>query len=101
MSGIDLANLCHQAPVDGIHAVKIGPVIGTYVPRDSCLSALFRTRLVQDIIAGNHRPVFVAARKLLPKGDVAILIEHNTSRKRLIRDALSECQWTFCHPCAE
>ena len=32
VSGIDLANLCNQAPVDGIHAVKIGPVIGTHVP---------------------------------------------------------------------
>ena len=39
------------------------------------------TRLVQHIVAGDDSPVLVAPRKLLPKGNEAILIERNLPEK--------------------
>ena len=80
MPGIDLANLCNQAPVDGIHAVKIGPVIGTHVPW-IVAHGVVRARLVEHVVAGDDGLVLVAPRKLLPKGNEAILIERNIPEK--------------------
>jgi hypothetical protein len=63
MSGIDLANLRYKPPIDGIHAVPIGLVIGINIPR-IVAKMIVRTGLVQHIIASHHRPVLIAPRKL-------------------------------------
>src|SRR5579863_3825167 len=70
---IDLANLRYQPPINGIHSLEIGLVILVDVPR-IITDFVVGARLVQYVVAGNHRAIGIAPREFLPKGNIAILV---------------------------
>src|SRR5579863_7255812 len=77
VAGIDLANFRYHPPEHRIHPVPARLVVRTDIP-GIVTDLIVRTRLVEDVVSGNHWPVRIAACELLPKRNIAILI----TRKR-------------------